>query len=633
MATKIREYAPAWRTSYADFRPYVVLSYIQDKENNKTTYVADVYGQILDTNAFINAVQYMFNIRIAGKVKTFQGQIDTTYLNSLGKTKIGTWSVTVDHNEDGTAKEVSYNCDGQCNLYVYGDTWQGWSWIVASETYTHKALTIPRQSSLSKVVNASSNNIYIPVETDTSVLVEINKYVASYVDKLTISVKDTVVKTIEAITGPHEFNFTADEVTQIQNLMSDTGTADLIFSLASYSDDTYSTQIGTSSVVTCKAQILNANPLFSNFTYEDTDEVTLALTGDNQTIISGYSDLKIIVNRDNKAVAQKGATMSFYQINNDAYSYADDFSHVIENYAKNTILVYAIDSRQYSTLVNKVLTNFIEFKDLIVSSSSYERDGNVSEATKFNFGGTYWGGNFGAVANSISATYRYKETGSNKWINGVTPINITVLTSSENEYSFEGYLQGDVAGGFSADKSFNVEIIVSDKLSSKTISYIVSSGEPAIDIFKSNVSFGKMYDENAGGKIQGIFDVGDLFLTMNSKNPSAKFGGTWELIAQGKTLIGAGTGIDINEIEKIFNAGETGGEYEHILTVDEMPKHVHSNERASIFYAEQTTARNAVGARTELTNSVWKDSRETGGDKAHNNMQPYLVIYIWQRTA
>ena len=144
---------------------------------------------------------------------------------------------------------------------------------------------------------------------------------------------------------------------------------------------------------------------------------------------------------------------------------------------------------------------------------------------------------------------------------------------------------------------------------------------------------GADYDYSWVNLVDLVYNVGDIILTTNNVNPSVKFGGTWELIAQGKTLIGAGTGTDINGVEKTFNVGDEVGEYEHTLTVDEMPKHVHSNERASIFYAEQTTARNAVGARTELTNSVWKDSRETGGGKAHNNIQPGFVCYIWQRTA
>lgn len=72
------------------------------------------------------------------------------------------------------------------------------------------------------------------------------------------------------------------------------------------------------------------------------------------------------------------------------------------------------------------------------------------------------------------------------------------------------------------------------------------------------------------------YPVGSIYMSMKSDNPSTIFGGTWSAIGQGRVLIGAGSGTDTNDVSKSFTVGSTGGEYEHTLTVDEMPSHSHS---------------------------------------------------------
>ena len=67
-----------------------------------------------------------------------------------------------------------------------------------------------------------------------------------------------------------------------------------------------------------------------------------------------------------------------------------------------------------------------------------------------------------------------------------------------------------------------------------------------------------------------IYPVGSIYMSSNSTNPSILFGGEWEQIAQGRTLIGQGTGKDSNSEQKTFNNGATGGEYSHVLTRNEI---------------------------------------------------------------
>lgn len=124
------------------------------------------------------------------------------------------------------------------------------------------------------------------------------------------------------------------------------------------------------------------------------------------------------------------------------------------------------------------------------------------------------------------------------------------------------------------------------------------------------------------------FPVGSIYLSVVNTNPSKWFGGTWELISQGRTLVGVDTNdADFNTVKK------TGGAKTHILTENEMPRHNHTLivDKAGV---DVGTA--LYGANMIQANSKWGDYNmvmSSGGNKAHNNLQPYFTCYIWCRTA
>ena len=148
-----------------------------------------------------------------------------------------------------------------------------------------------------------------------------------------------------------------------------------------------------------------------------------------------------------------------------------------------------------------------------------------------------------------------------------------------------------------------------------------------------------------------IYPVGSIYMSTNQINPSKLFGGAWEALEQGRVLLAQGTN---------YPAGSKGGEASVTLTEDNMPKHTH---RASV---ERTTLRgtfiagNQVGDDWGKTTGCFSptgewagecahksDTREvikfngdhyhnitvqtTGYGNAHNNMQPYLSVYMWKR--
>lgn len=121
--------------------------------------------------------------------------------------------------------------------------------------------------------------------------------------------------------------------------------------------------------------------------------------------------------------------------------------------------------------------------------------------------------------------------------------------------------------------------------------------------------------------LEAIYPVGSIYISVNSTNPQTLFGGTWEQLKD-RFLLGAGD---------TYSNGATGGEATHTLTIDEMPSHAHN-------YFVDTSAGNKYGVsinniQYEKGEINWASTYDRGGGQAHNNMPPYLVVYMWKRTA
>ena len=122
------------------------------------------------------------------------------------------------------------------------------------------------------------------------------------------------------------------------------------------------------------------------------------------------------------------------------------------------------------------------------------------------------------------------------------------------------------------------------------------------------------------------YPIGSIYLSINDTNPSKWFGGTWEQIAKGRTLVGVDTSqTEFNTVKK------TGGEKVHKLTISEMPSHNHSTPNTLRYESTSTWWIGGTGGTTIAVDN--KATGSTGGGQAHNNLQPYFTCYIWCRTA
>ena len=129
------------------------------------------------------------------------------------------------------------------------------------------------------------------------------------------------------------------------------------------------------------------------------------------------------------------------------------------------------------------------------------------------------------------------------------------------------------------------------------------------------------------GLLDVFYPIGSIYQSTSETSPATLFGGTWEQIKD-VFLLSAGD---------TYSAESTGGEAKHTLTVDEMPSHSHN----SYISAESGNAYGLTsgGGWTGSVLVGWgTDEREnavksTGGSQPHNNMPPYLTVYMWKRTA
>lgn len=131
-----------------------------------------------------------------------------------------------------------------------------------------------------------------------------------------------------------------------------------------------------------------------------------------------------------------------------------------------------------------------------------------------------------------------------------------------------------------------------------------------------------------------LYPVGAVYISVNSTSPASLFGGTWAQI-NGRFLIGTGTpeNNDDGTSPGSYNyaAGSTGGEATHTLTVNEMPNHDHASGHG---YHNV-----AAGSDRQVLSNYYIDGDDysvnktsyIGGGQPHNNIPPYLAVYMWKR--
>ena len=445
--------------------PFVTYAKINEQSNVSNTSKVNLKIESYE-------VDYSSRAYASGCSSSLQGTYKDQGTYYFGTKTVQTKKVTVNHNQDGTAE------------LKISSSFNGGYWGSASKS---KTVTLPQIPRGSRITNTETS---FDLGND-SVTLNITKYVDTYYDVLDISVNNTNLRTIDGVENGYVFTPTEAELDTIYYGTPNNNSQTITFTVTTYSDSDKTTQIGVASIFNIAGNIVNANPTLTGFDYEDTNPVTLNLSGNGNKIINGYSTLTI---SNLVATANKGATLKLVQINNIQYAYDDNFSVSIPNWSGNVITMYVFDSRNNSSKLEVPIgINYVDYKEKVIISKSCTRYANVNEEAKLSFSGEWFNSSFGKYDNQLSATYRYAQRGGDTWIQGTTNIDITV---DGNSYSYSGYIKGDSNNGFATENSYEIEIIVSDSLGSTSATTILIAGEPAMDIYQSNVAIGGYYDES-----------------------------------------------------------------------------------------------------------------------------------------
>lgn len=250
--------------------------------------------------------------------------------------------------------------------------------------------------------------------------------------------------------------------------------------------------------------------------------------------------------------------------------------------------------------------------------------------------------------NSNSTTFGYYQDGSyfyfglrNNSYSGecsVTPLNISSVSGHE-------------VGNYKNDRTppSGWTPVTTGKLApitSPAFSGSPTAPTPATTDNSTRVATTAYVKNNISETLKKVYPVGSIYMSTVSTNPATLFGfGTWEAMPAGRVLLAQGTAS-----WGTYNAGSTGGEATHQLTVGEMPSHSHSastNTTGNHNHAIQCNGWS--GASTKVSSYYSKDWQltaytdnagnhshsvtinNTGSNQAHNNLQPYISVYIWKR--
>ena len=406
--------------------------------------------------------------------------------------------------------------------------------------------------------------------------------------------------------GSYTMQLTDSERTALRNASKDSPTLKVTYALKTTIDGT-----AYYSRAERKMNVIDAAPVLGAISYEDTNASTVAVTGDKSRIVQNHSIMTVNIP---PAEAKKGVTIT---------SYAIAFGGVTKTVkAAGAVSLGAVDVSYSQALTVTAMDSrgFTASQSVQVTVDDYSAPTAVIDLHRLN--------NFEPTT-YLTANSRYS------LLDGKNAVTITAKFKkvSDSSYGTPIELEDSATTTVTCDRdsAYDFVVTIADRLESTNYSLTLGKGIPAffIDTKKSSVGVNCLpsqsevlqLGESAWLTVQGAYPVGAIYLSVTDVNPAALFGGTWERIG-GRFLLGA---------DSTYAAGSTGDEAAHTLTIDEMPRHNHevdnlnASGNATPFMTVQAQDKKGYGGNVQ--------TMYAGGGKAHNNLPPYLAVYMWQRVS
>ena len=483
--------------------------------------------------------------------------------------------------------------------------------------------TIPRSSSVSVGAGVIGSAVTININRQSSSFKHTVRYVWG-------NKSGTIASNVDSSTT---WTIPLDFANNIQNSTSGTGTIYV---------DTYSgsTKTGTQSTTLTASVPSSMKPTFTGVTLTDTNTAV-------RSLLTGNNFLQIISNIQvafNGASGSYGSSVTGYKaeiVGKNQATNSNGGSLGIMNFnGSATIRASVVDNRGRWSDTKDVTINVIEYFAPILNFTALRtretpsiiqivRNAKIAPITLSD-----------SQKNVMTLEFKVAPLGSTTYTADTGPASgsWTTIASLDNS-------PANLAENYLENKSFTIVGTLSDKFISIEFSTTISTESVVMSYDKdgrmaickiadttlpvgSFEAVGNVYASDmfiAGKALRDIFyPVGSIFQSTDETNPETFIGGTWERFGNGRVLVG------VNESDTDFNTvNKTGGEKAHVLTAAENGPHTHSYTRT--FNNNFVKVEPSTTYGTRLTDNGTTSS--SGGGQAHNNLQPFVTVYRWQRTA
>ena len=471
-------YTTLYETSYWD--------QAHDSNGTKTMNIAASCWWYSNGSVYIDSAWQSFNVTLTAidrgaptvTISTSNVGVNSFSLSaSTGSTTCDVWQRSIDNGSTWT--QFSTTAGTSASTTVTG--------LSPNTTYNVK-VRARRQynqvygtsgtSSVKTIGNSVLNSVSTVTADNSTVSFTINTtvYVPSYTHKLEIKNGNTSILTKTGLTlasGNNTITLTSSERTTLLNAMANIKNFTGTFNLSTWSG---STQIGstTSKTATVQTTVANSAPTFTGFTYVDGNSTSIAVTENNQILIGGVSTITVTANA---ATAKNSATIKSYSLVFGSTTASSTTTTITTGTITNTgtvaLTVSAVDSRGYSTSQTVNVTS-LPYSKIVFKTNSLRRVNEVENTIQLAFTGEMKDITISNVdKNSVQVCqYRYKKTSDQNYGNWTSIVS--GVTRSGNNLSYTN----DSLTTLDANYSWNVQVNITDRLTSDTITLTVGQGTP-----------------------------------------------------------------------------------------------------------------------------------------------------------
>ena len=532
---------------------------------------------------------------------------------------IASGSTTITHNTDGT-KSFSLSC--QAGVYTYA--------VSVTASGTHTLNTIPRASSV------SATNVNMGSATK----IAISRASSSFTHTLTYKFGSS--------TGTIVSKTTSTSVSWTPAISLANQIPKAVSGSCTITCDTYSgsTKVGSKTCTLTLTVPATVKPTIAS----------LGVTRVDGTVPTGWG---IYVQSKSKATltingaaGSYGSTISSYSISGGGFSSTESSftTGFLTTSGTITFTAKVTDSRGRVSDAKTVSISVVAYA--APSFTDYLSQRAISNGTA-NDDGTYirsiisYSYSSCGNKNTLTRATYYKKSSASTWTNANKSF------SSDTAFVFGG-------GAISTESSYDVKYTITDAFTTVTIYDTVSTAAVLMD-FKAGgkgIAIGKVAEKDnvveiannweleIHGKklIDYIYPIGSIYMSVNATSPATLFGGSWTQLKD-RFLVGTGT----------YANGATGGEATHALTRAEQPsvvgqlqfRQIGTGNIVDLYGTSSTTPftytpgggdkwanQGTIQSNTTSTNKNAMIKFDNGGKgTAHNNLPPYLAVYMWKRTA